>query len=237
MDSGVPPCYDFGMNVPIKVGDRLPDIRLGSMGGHSVTLGQFAGRKKLVYVWASWCSSREHLGELEAFHRAHPGLPVITIACDAQGVDLPMRYLSSVRASHEMWIDANCLLGRRWKLKDVGVLFLLDENDVVLLVAEKPEPSAISAIEKLLPKAPSPNPPPLPSPDLKDTKVEFLVQLCTNYLTRRRIDDAVGFLKDALRHDPESRVIPKQVWALEHPEKFYEGSIDLEWQKAQPPVL
>ena len=225
------------MDLPIKVGDRLPDIRLGSMGGHSVTLSQFAGRKKLVYVWASWCQSRELLGAIETFHRAHPALPVITIACDAQGVDLPMRYLSQVRASHEMWIDANCLLGRRWKLKDVGVLLLLDENDVVLLVAEKPDSSAISAVEKLLPKAASATPPPAPRPDLKDTKVEFLVQLCTNYLTRRRIDDAVGFLKDALRHDPESRVIPKQVWALQHPEKFYEGPIDLEWQKAQPPVL
>jgi hypothetical protein len=234
MDSVAGPCYDLDMNVSIKVGERLPDIRLGSMGGHSVTLSQFAGRKKLVYVWASWCPSREHLGALEAFHRAHPGLPVITIACDAQGVDLPMRYLSQVRASHEMWIDANCLLGRRWKLKDTGVLLLLDENDVVLLVADKPDPSAI---EKLLPKAPSPNPPSAPRPDLKDTKVEFLVQLCTNYLTRRRVDDAVGFLKDALRHDPENRVLPNQVRALQHPEKYYEGPIDLEWQKAQPPVL
>lgn len=225
------------MDLPIKLGDRLPDIRLGSMGGHSVTLSQFAGRKKLVYVWASWCGCREHLGALQEFHLKNPGLPVITIACDAQGVDLPMKYLSKVRASFELWIDANCLLGRRWKLKQVGVLLLLDENDVVLLAAERPEPAVLQRVAELLPRAPSPNPPPAPKPDLKDTKVEFLVQLCTNYLTRRRIDDAVGFLKDALKHDPASRVIPKQIWALQHPEKFYDGPIDKEWQRQQPPVL
>lgn len=225
------------MNLPMKVGDRLPDIRLGSVGGNSVTLSKFAGRKKLVYVWASWCGCREHLGALQEFHLQNPALPVIAIACDAQGVDLPMRYLSKVRASFEMWIDANCLLGRRWKLKQVGVLLLLDENDVVLLAAERPEPEVLSKVSSLLSKEPSKNPPPAPKPDVKDTKVEFLVQLCTNYLTRRRIDDAVGFLKAALKHDPESRVLPKQIWALQHPEKFYEGPIDKDWQKQQPPVV
>jgi hypothetical protein len=225
------------MDLPFKVGDRLPDVRLGSMGGRSVTLGQFPGRKKLVYVWASWCGCREHLGALEEFHRSHPGLSVISIACDAQGVDLPMKYLAAAHATHEIWIDANCVLGRRWKLKRVGVLILLDENDVVLMAAERPEPGVLQQVEKLLSKAPSPNPPAAPKPDLKDTRVEFLVQLCTNYLTRRRVDDAVGFLKQALQIDPESKVLPKQIWALQHPEKFYNGPIDKEWQRQQPPVL
>ena len=225
------------MDLPFKVGDRLPDIRLGSMGGRSVTLSQFAGKKKLVYVWASWCGCREHLGALQEFHRKHPGLPVITIACDAQGVDLPMKYLAQAHATYEIWIDANCLLGRRWKLKRVGVLVLLDENDVVLMTAERPDPEVLQQVEKLLSKAPVAHPPAAPKPDLKDTRVEFLVQLCTNYLTRKRIDDAVGFLKQALQIDPESKVLPKQIWALQHPEKFYSGPIDKEWQKSQPPVL
>jgi len=224
------------MDLPFKTGDRLPDIRLGSMGGRSVTLSQYAGQKKLVYVWASWCGCREYLGALQEFHLAHPALPIITIACDAQGVDFPMKYLSRFRATYEMWIDANCLLGRRWKLKKVGVLLLLDENDVVLMAAEKPDAEVLKQVEKLLPNAAATNPPPAPKPDLKDTRVEFLVQLCTNYLTRKRIDDAVGFLKQALAIDPESKVIPKQIWALQNPEKFYAGPIDKEWQKQQSPL-
>ena len=225
------------MDLPFKIGDRLPDVRLGSMGGKSVSLSEYAGRKKLVYVWASWCGCRERLTELQEFHVAHPDLPVITIACDAQGIDLPMRYLTRAKATYETWIDANCILGRRWKLKRVSVLLLLDENDVLLLAAEAPEAAVLAQVEKALLKEPAKNPPAALAAEQKDTRVEFLVQQCTNYLTRKRIEDAVGFLKHALAVDPENRVIPKQIWALQNPERFYSGAIDKEWQKSQPPVV
>ncbi len=42
------------MSIPYKPGDTLPALRLGSMGGNSVALGDHRGRKALVYVWASW---------------------------------------------------------------------------------------------------------------------------------------------------------------------------------------
>jgi hypothetical protein len=224
------------MDLPFKAGDRLPDIRLGSMGGNSKALSDFRGRKKLVYVWASWCGCREKLGDLQAFHLDHPTLPIISIACDAQGVDLPMRYLSRAKATYEMWIDATCLLVRRWKLKRVSVLVLLDENDVVLAAGEGPDAAFLLQLEKLLSKPRDSTPPAAPKVDTKDTKIEFLVQQCANYLTRKRVDDAVGFLKQALALDPENRVLPKQIWALRNPEKFYDGPIDKEWQRLQPPV-
>jgi peroxiredoxin len=42
------------MDLPFKAGDKLPDLRLGTMGGTSVALREFRGRKALVYVWSSW---------------------------------------------------------------------------------------------------------------------------------------------------------------------------------------
>lgn len=42
------------MDLPFKVGDKLPDVRLGTMGGTSKALRDFRGKKTLVYVWASW---------------------------------------------------------------------------------------------------------------------------------------------------------------------------------------
>jgi len=223
------------MTLPHKIGDKLPDLRLGSMGGNSVALHDLLGRKSLVYVWASWCGCREKLPLLEAFHRKHPGIHAVSIACDAQGVDLPMRYLSAAKATHEMWIDATCVVSRRWGLKQVAVLFLLDEEGCLAWTGTLDE-AALSEVEKLLSKPPARTNVPYPKVDTKNTKIEFLVQLCTNYLTRRRTEDAVGFLRKALAVDPENRILPKQVWAIQSPEKFYSGPIDKDWQSRQPPV-
>jgi hypothetical protein len=43
-----------GMALPYKPGDKLPDLRLGTMGGSSVALHDFLGRKAVIYVWSSW---------------------------------------------------------------------------------------------------------------------------------------------------------------------------------------
>ena len=37
----------------------------------------------------------------------------------------------------------------------------------------------------------------------------------------------------ALALDPKNWIIHKQIWAVEHPDKFYDGNVDYGWQKAQ----
>ena len=37
----------------------------------------------------------------------------------------------------------------------------------------------------------------------------------------------------ALALDPKNWIIHKQIWAVEHPDKFYDGNVDFGWQKAQ----
>ncbi len=172
---------------------------------------------------------------LQKFHERHPEVAAISIACDAQGVDHPMRYLRAAKATFEMWIDATCTISRRWGLKKVSFLILLDEEGCILATGKLDEPTLAEA-EKLLQKPAARRDVPYPKVDTKGTQVEILMQACTNYLTRKRVDDAVNFLRKALSLDPENKIIPKQVWALQHPEKFYAGPIDKEWQALQPPV-
>lgn len=224
------------MGFPFKAGDRLPDVRLGTMGGTSRALHDLRGRKVLIYVWSSWCGCREYLGELQKFYEKHPGVAVISIACDAQGPDHPMRYLRQGGASYEMWIDATCTLARRWQLKQVSTTILVDEDGIILAVGGVADAEGLAAVEKHLSKKPEGRDVPEPKVEVKNTQVEVLMQSCTNFLSRKRIDDAVMALRKALALDPENRVIPKQVWALQHPDKFYSGPIDKAWQKAQPPV-
>ena len=38
----------------IGVGDRAPDFRLPSLAGDEVSLSDYAGRRLVVFMWASW---------------------------------------------------------------------------------------------------------------------------------------------------------------------------------------
>ncbi|MYF57389.1 tetratricopeptide repeat protein [Candidatus Poribacteria bacterium] len=39
--------------------------------------------------------------------------------------------------------------------------------------------------------------------------------------------------RKALQLDPKNWLIHKQIWAVEHPDKFYDGNVDYGWQKEQ----
>ncbi len=48
-----------------------------------------------------------------------------------------------------------------------------------------------------------------------------------------RPSEATADLKRALTRDPDNWLIHKQIWAIEHPDRFYDGRVDFRWQRAQ----
>ena len=44
---------------------------------------------------------------------------------------------------------------------------------------------------------------------------------------------AANALREALEADPKNWIIHKQIWAIQHPERFYEGPVDFAWQREQ----
>ena len=46
-------------------------------------------------------------------------------------------------------------------------------------------------------------------------------------------EEAMVEWRKALALDPQNWIIHKQIWAVEHPDKFYEGDVNYDWQKAQ----
>ena len=44
--------------------------------------------------------------------------------------------------------------------------------------------------------------------------------------------EAIVEWRKALALDPKNWIIHKQIWAVEHPDKFYNGSVDYSWQKS-----
>lgn len=45
--------------------------------------------------------------------------------------------------------------------------------------------------------------------------------------------EAIAEWRKALALDPKNWIIHKQIWAVEHPDKFYDGNVDYGWQKVQ----
>jgi hypothetical protein len=46
-------------------------------------------------------------------------------------------------------------------------------------------------------------------------------------------DGALAIWREGIAAEPDNWLMRKQLWALEHPEKFYAGPIDFAWQKSQ----
>ncbi|MYC78563.1 tetratricopeptide repeat protein [Candidatus Poribacteria bacterium] len=46
-------------------------------------------------------------------------------------------------------------------------------------------------------------------------------------------EEAMAEWRKALALDPQNWIIHKQIWAVEHPDKFYKNGVDYGWQKTQ----
>jgi len=47
------------------------------------------------------------------------------------------------------------------------------------------------------------------------------------------VDDAMVEWKKGRDLEPDNWVIRKQIWAVENPERFYDGAVDTGWQLEQ----
>ena len=48
-----------------------------------------------------------------------------------------------------------------------------------------------------------------------------------------KVDEAMAAWRRGVAVQPDNYVIRKQIWAVENPDRFYQGSVDYAWQKEQ----
>ncbi len=54
-----------------------------------------------------------------------------------------------------------------------------------------------------------------------------------NHYRAGRTAEALARWREGLELDPANYLIRKQIWAVENPEKFYDGAVDYDWQREQ----
>ncbi len=68
---------------------------------------------------------------------------------------------------------------------------------------------------------------------VEEREADARFQLAIVLLEQNKRPEAITELKRAFRLDPKNWLIRKQLWAVEHPEAFYDGNVDYGWQKEQ----
>ncbi len=74
---------------------------------------------------------------------------------------------------------------------------------------------------------------PKKSPNPKVIEANARFQLGLTLLEIGKKTEAMVEWRKALALDPKNWIIHKQIWAVENPDKFYDGNVDYGWQKAQ----
>jgi peroxiredoxin len=152
----------------LKIGDPAPDLALLNLKGELVRLSEFRGKRALLFVWASWCISRQQLSGWQDFYAHHQGanFEIIGIALDPLGAAVARPYLEQGGAEFVNLLDP---CGSSWDLFGFNMTpsgFYVDETGRVRYLKTNSfnigDPTTVKILQDLLEekwskKAPKPS--------------------------------------------------------------------------------
>ncbi len=166
---------------------------------------------------------------------------MVTVAVDAQGADKPRPYVEQAAATFTTLVDEENLLSQMLSFKAVPNALFIDEEGVLHyrkfggFDIRKQEYAEL--VEQWV-KDPSPEwlaqrmqDDPLGGADHEAAIAHF--QRGLGLYKQGSVDDAMVEWKKGRDLEPDNWVIRKQIWAVENPERFYDGAVDTGWQLEQ----
>ena len=168
------------------------------------------------------------------------GVSVLSVAIDAQGGDKARPYVERASATFTTVVDEENLLSRLYGFKAIPNGLLIDEDGVIryrefgAFDIRKVETAGL--LERWALGA-SLDAPALGAEDGAVTddharSMEYFQDGLALYRAGQ-VMEAMARWREGVRISPENWVIRKQIWAVEHPDRFYEGSVDYGWQREQ----
>jgi hypothetical protein len=164
---------------------------------------------------------------------------VVSVAIDLQGKEVVRPWLDGANARFVALIDETDQLSSLFGLISVPIGLFADESGLLVRPPSRidiREPDTREAVIRWAEATTI-------APDLKDTappdhevnrdRVEASgwVQLARLSLKRGRIQQSVEQLRRAARLDPMNYLIRVQLLALEHPDRYYKGEVDRDWER------
>jgi cytochrome c biogenesis protein CcmG, thiol:disulfide interchange protein DsbE len=117
----------------VEVGNLAPDFTFRDGSGKWTSLSDLRGKKVFLFSWATWCSCREQLPELEKFYKKYKSetFEVIAVASDSQGFKWVKPYLDRAGATFVALVDPNNELARKYNFDATENGFLIDKTGVI----------------------------------------------------------------------------------------------------------
>ncbi len=161
---------------------------------------------------------------------------------DAQGADVARPWYEVAKAEYITLVDQKNAMGKQYNLKAIPYGIMVDEFGRLIkgpFSINVGNEETIALLEKWL-SDPSYNEvliretkPPQQIDDPKVAEADARFQLGLVLLEIGKKEEAMAEWRKALALDPQNWIIHKQIWAVEHPDKFYSGNVDYDWQKRQ----
>jgi excinuclease UvrABC nuclease subunit len=163
---------------------------------------------------------------------------LLTVAMDLQGPKVALPWIKKADAAYPALIDQSNTLGKKYNFNYVPLIILFDEQGKPVHgpagfdIQKEPNAEDLRAwlnnnkdFEK--------------SSDNTNEMVAEVTESNLRFQYGRYLIDigkkerALSQLRQALALDEDNWLIRKQIWAIEHPEKFYNGNVDFDWQREQ----
>ncbi len=167
---------------------------------------------------------------------------LISIAIDAQGASVVQPWHDTANADFVTLVDSQNILGTRYNLKAIPYGVMIDEAGRLVKApfsVNVQDQKTVAMLEKWL------SDPGYNAVLLNDIKSSSKPTVKTNAEAAARFqlglvllesgkkEEAMAEWRKALALDPNNWIIHKQIWAVENPDKFYDGDVDYGWQKTQ----
>ena len=162
------------------------------------------------------------------------------MAVGAQGAEKARPYVERAGATYTNLVDERNLLSQMFGFKAVPNGLLIDEQGILQywklggfdirkqeygeLVEEWARNPSTALAERMTEN---------PVESSEHQAVINYFQRGVSLLRQGKVEDALVEWKKGRDLEPDNWVVRKQIWAVEHPEKFYHGDVDRQWQQEQ----